>query len=338
MLLCKKTPMSLTAILSATAIAPLVVLQSFMPAEAADFSQIYAFGDSLVDTGNAFAQTGIPPAPYFEGRFSNGPLWTEYLASDLGIAETSLGFVGALSNEIGGIQFGNSPLIPVPGTLSQVNQFVANPAQVDPNALYVIWAGANDYLFTQQTNPLEPVGNLTKAVTSLSQAGAKDFLVVNLPDLGNLPLAAVQGASPEAIAGLNALSNGHNQALEAAVAGLNSTGNIKVNLLEVDDLFRSAIAGNLGFNNVTDACTRNPVCVSDPDVQKGYLFWDEVHPTTTTGRILADSALALIKPDPVSVPEPAVVMSLIFVGALGLHQLKRNRPAALTSLQSRSYR
>ncbi len=326
--LCKKSPARLTAILSATAIAPLIVLQSSMSAEAAGFSQIFSFGDSLVDTGNAFAQTGLPPAPYFEGRASNGPLWTEYLANDLGIAENSLGFVGALSNEIGGVQFGNSPLIPVPGTLAQVNSFVANPALVDPNALYVIWAGANDYIFTQQTNPLVPVGNLTQAVTSLSQAGAKDFLVVNLPELGNLPLAAVQGASPEAIAGLNALSNGHNQALEAAVAGLNSTGNIKVNLLDAGGLFEDARAGKLGFDNVTDACTRDPICVSDPEVQKGYLFWDEVHPTTATGRILADSALALIHPDAVSVPEPAVVMSLIFVGGLGLRQLKRNRPAA----------
>jgi phospholipase/lecithinase/hemolysin len=326
--LCKKSPVRLTAILSATAIAPLMGLQSLMPAEAADFSQIYSFGDSLVDTGNAFSQTGIPPAPYFEGRFSNGLLWTELLANDLGIAETSFGFGGALSNELGGLQFQGSPLVPVPGTLTQINSFVANPVLVDPDALYVIWAGANDYLFTQQTNPLEPVGNLTKAVTSLSQAGAKDFLLVNLPELGNLPLFDVLGASPETILGLNALSNGHNQALEAAVAGLNSTGNIKVNLLEVDALFKSAVAGDLGFNNVTDACTRDPICVADPDVQAGYLFWDEVHPTATTGRVLADSALALIHPDGVSVPEPTVVMSLIFVGGLGLHQLKRKRPAA----------
>lgn len=328
MLLCKKTPVSLTAILSATAIAPMMALQSLMPAEAADFSQIYSFGDSLVDTGNVFNQTGIPPAPYFEGRFSNGPLWNEYLANDLGIAETSFGFAGALSNEIGEIRFGGSPIVPVPGTLTQINSFVANPALVDPDALYVIWAGANDYLFAQQTNPLEPVSNLTKAVTLLSSAGAKDFLLVNLPALGDLPLLDVIGAAPETVAGLNALAGGHNQALAAAVAGLNSTGNIKVNLLDADGLFKSAIAGDLGFNNVTDACTRDPICVANPDVQETYLFWDEVHPTTTTGRILADSALALIHPDGVSVPEPTVVMSLILVGGLGLHQLKRNRPAA----------
>jgi phospholipase/lecithinase/hemolysin len=325
MTLGKKSPMRLATILSATAIAPWVVLQSLTPAEAAGFSQIYSFGDSLVDTGNAFAQTGIFPAPYFEGRSSNGPLWTEYLASELGIAETSLGFVGALSNELGGVQFAGSPLVPVPGTLTQVSSFVANPALVDPNALYVIWAGANDYLFTQQTNPLEPVGNLTKAVTTLNEAGAKDFLVVNLPDLGNLPLSGVVGASPEAIAGLNSLSNGHNQALEAAIAGLNSTGNINVNLLKVDELFRSAIAGELGFKNVTDACTRDPICVADPDVQKGYLFWDEVHPTTTAGQVISDSALALLQPEPASVPEPTVVMSLVLVGGLGLRQLKRSR-------------
>ncbi|NEP43369.1 MAG: hypothetical protein F6K35_30750, partial [Okeania sp. SIO2H7] len=40
------------------------------------FSDIYLFGDSFVDIGNAFSLSGgtIPPSPpYFEGRFSNGP-------------------------------------------------------------------------------------------------------------------------------------------------------------------------------------------------------------------------------------------------------------------------
>jgi len=43
-------------------------------APATPFSQIIAFGDSLTDTGRFYALTGLPPAPYQEGRFSNGPL------------------------------------------------------------------------------------------------------------------------------------------------------------------------------------------------------------------------------------------------------------------------
>lgn len=49
------------------------------------FTSSYFFGDSLNDNGNLFAFTAgaQPPAPYFNGRFSNGPVFPEYLRSDL---------------------------------------------------------------------------------------------------------------------------------------------------------------------------------------------------------------------------------------------------------------
>ena len=49
---------------------------------------LYAFGDSLSDVGNIFAATGGvgPGAPYANGQFSNGPVWVQDLAGDLGLA------------------------------------------------------------------------------------------------------------------------------------------------------------------------------------------------------------------------------------------------------------
>jgi phospholipase/lecithinase/hemolysin len=46
----------------------------------AGFTQIVAFGDSRIDTGNVFGATGNHPAPYSEGRYWNGSIWVEYLA------------------------------------------------------------------------------------------------------------------------------------------------------------------------------------------------------------------------------------------------------------------
>lgn len=309
-------------------IAPLVVLQSALPAAAAGFSQIYAFGDSLTDTGNAFAQTGLPPVPYFDGHFANGPIWTEYLASDLGIPETSLGYGGALTDQSGLLFVNNVFVAQTPGTLAQVNTFVANRPKVDENALYIIWAGSNDYLAGQKTNPLEPVSNLVTAVSTLNAAGAKKFLLVNLPDLGNLPLFRLTGRPPEVIAGVNALSEGHNQALAATISTLNASSDIEVNLLDANRLIRSAISGNQGFGNTTDACILIPSCVTDPTEQSSYLFWDAVHPTTAAHRILANNALSLLEEQPASVPEPATVLGLILVGGLGFTQIKRKQPVS----------
>ena len=46
------------------------------------FAALYVFGDSLSDTGNNPA----PGGSYYDGRYSNGALWVEYLSADLGLA------------------------------------------------------------------------------------------------------------------------------------------------------------------------------------------------------------------------------------------------------------
>ena len=64
-------------------------------AQALPYSNLVFFGDSLSDTGNvlslttAFAPPPFPNFPGAPGRFSNGPVWTEYLASGLGFASAS---------------------------------------------------------------------------------------------------------------------------------------------------------------------------------------------------------------------------------------------------------
>jgi len=58
-----------------------------MPAKAriSSLSNLFSFGDSLSDSGNSksVSQSAkgftFPPAPYYEGRFSNGPVAVEYL-------------------------------------------------------------------------------------------------------------------------------------------------------------------------------------------------------------------------------------------------------------------
>ncbi|PNW87493.1 hypothetical protein CHLRE_02g143900v5 [Chlamydomonas reinhardtii] len=43
---------------------------------------LVVFGDSLSDTGNTFRAVGVPQADlYYQGRYSNGPIWVDYLAA-----------------------------------------------------------------------------------------------------------------------------------------------------------------------------------------------------------------------------------------------------------------
>lgn len=111
----------------------------------------FVFGDSLSDIGNLFRKTlgTVPPSPpYFEGRFSNGPLAVEILAQDLGLPlslKTDFAIGGARTDrtnngDIGPIQFG--------GLLTQIDSFKDQAAELGAGAedLYLVWAGGNDFL------------------------------------------------------------------------------------------------------------------------------------------------------------------------------------------------
>jgi phospholipase/lecithinase/hemolysin len=51
------------------------------------YDNLYVFGDSYCDVGNIFAVTGgaEPAAPYYNGRFSKGPIWLDHIAGFLGV-------------------------------------------------------------------------------------------------------------------------------------------------------------------------------------------------------------------------------------------------------------
>ncbi len=51
------------------------------------YDNLIVFGDSYCDVGNIFALTGgaEPAAPYYNGRFSNGPIWLDHVAGFLGV-------------------------------------------------------------------------------------------------------------------------------------------------------------------------------------------------------------------------------------------------------------
>lgn len=299
------------------------VLFSFMlplKAIAASFSQIYVFGDSLSDTGNSLKATGVPPSPpYFQGRFSNGPVWSEYLANDLGLTEqqqTNYAFGGANSGS-------DNTLVPglqgLPGLQQQIDSYKATNTSADPNALYVLWAGANDYLSRSTTNPAVPVKNVSTAVNSLADYGAKNIVVLNLPDLGKLPGTS---GDIQVSNGLSALSQAHNEGLAANLNFLSQQSDVNIIPVDVNSLFSLAIANPQQFNftNVTQSClTQTSVC-ANPDK---YLFWDDIHPTSAAHKFVGELAFSTL--DSQAVPEPAATLGILTIGALGALALHKRQ-------------
>ncbi|HEY9302062.1 SGNH/GDSL hydrolase family protein [Microcoleus sp. MON1_C1] len=249
---------------------------------------LYVFGDSLSDMGMVFRASGgqYPPrSTYFQGRYSNGKVWVEYLADRLKVPPervTNLAYGGATT--------GSDRNSLVPGLLAQVESWTKSQKQANPHALYVLWAGANDYL-QGVNNANLPVENVARAIASLAGVGAKNILLANLPDLGQLPATRTGANSGR----LTALTQAHNQGLRRTLKVLSQQhSNLKIATLDANALYREAITSpaKYGLTNVTSACLSGGGVCGSPD---RFLFWDGIHPTTAAHRILGEAASAVVQ-------------------------------------------
>jgi thermolabile hemolysin len=256
------------------ALALLLAAQAVAVAGSTPFSQVIAFGDSLTDNGTGF----YAAPPNFQGRYSDGIVWVEYLAQDLGMAGSLDDYAvsGAATVDLQG----------------QIGRYLSSN-QGDPDALYILWAGHNDlfrWIFSPSASPETVINNgvqnTLQAVQTLRNAGARQIVVVSLADVGTTPVMRWAPISREAV---SALCVSYNQALEAALRGLETAG---VPTIRIDGFgwFRNIVASpeEFGFTNATDEFLWHGFSANADPAE--YFFWDSVHPTTRAHRFMADIA------------------------------------------------
>ena len=300
----------------------LLVLGSFVPsafaASVTQHTELFAFGDSLSDTGNVSIATGgqYPGPNYAPGRYTNGAnttpatagpfgLWVDQLAAKLGVADPQPFLAGGTNYAVASAMTGSNGLYNI---TDQVNYFLGqNLLGASSTALYTIWGGSNDFFFGNHTpaTAASVADSLYANIQTLAGKGAKDFLWVNLPPLGLTPHGVSDGSTLEQ----EVLA--FNQQWAADVAKLQGQG-INVTGVDVFSLFLQIAQnpGAYGFTNITDPA--QGLSGVNPN---NYLFWDMEHPTTAGHALVTDLAYNDLTASPV--PEP---MSFAFT-ALGLGAL-----------------
>jgi phospholipase/lecithinase/hemolysin len=284
------------ALLVCTVVTCLVLSPIAAQATNPTFSAIYVFGDSYCDVGNLFLATGgaIPAAPYYNGRFSNGPLWVEHIASAWSLSMTP-SLKGGTDYAWGGaFVTADQPLgggAVIPSVPHQVQAYLlAHGGKADPNALYVLEGGGNDIIDALGVGSPQALGFQIAVGTAtnerlLRNAGAKNFLIPNIFNLAIVP----EGHAFAAFNTAAALAT--NKALSQLLFFEYLDPRIHISNLNSFDLFNAIIedATHFGFTNVVDPCLTTTICAD----QAHTLFWDDIHPTVFAHSFLAVTVEAL---------------------------------------------
>lgn len=302
----------------------------------------------------------LPGKPYWNSRFSNGPVWNEYLAKMWSIQMSdpevyvNQAFGGSwaatydyeltvwnlIRHPLGTIKtLIVGKLIP-PSLGFVVQAYLLQHEQVDGNAVYFVFAGSNDYFdvlfFEDKYNPAimsryvdNVLDNLSASVLKLANAGAKRFVIMGIPHIGDMPKHAKTMNSDV----LNAAVDQHNERLQMRMeVWKKSHPNADFLFINTQNYLAKTIAnaGQYGFTHLTDACidvqfpmfnalahspfaknyvlqyshilkyrdeqftvgqTNYHVC----DAPEHYLFWDDVHMTTRAHQYLALEVCAEMK-------------------------------------------
>jgi len=247
----------------------------------ASYDALYVFGDSYCDVGNIFTATGgaEPAAPYYDGRFSNGPIWLDHVAGFLGVPLKAY-LLGGTDYAFGGAWVTEPQSIPGGGTIPSVPEQVElylgqHGGKADPHALYILEGGGNDILDTTSGSPRTLGKHIAEGLAEsellLRRAGARHFVIPDLFNVGLLPAAAGNAGFATAASAATDKSLDELLAIEQYVEGVHI---IRLNVFSLLNAIETD-PSHFGFTNVTDPCLTTVVC-ADPD---HTFFWDTHHPT-----------------------------------------------------------
>lgn len=293
------------------------------------FTQIIVFGDSLSDDGNVAHRTrgtvgfSYPSVTFnyssyrFTNDFNTNPgsrlyqgTWHEQLARTflhLPVATNSLdrgtdyAFGGATTKD--GTQertvinnptpFGGGDIaITIDNIGQQVDDYLATH-RPDASALYAIWGGGNDLFDDDSSANVTATANRVGAlIQRLARAGARNFLVPNVPPLGAVPNSF---GNPASVTTLDQASYSYRNQLYAVIASTRNTlaaSGISIRVYTLDVWLNTirilAEPNKYGLVDVIHPAQGESV---NPDQ---FLYWDDIHPTTAGHYQIAREAARLI--------------------------------------------
>ncbi|KAA1103383.1 hypothetical protein PGT21_016372 [Puccinia graminis f. sp. tritici] len=272
--------------------------------ESLEYSSVVVFGASYCDNGHpreSKFSSSLRQPPYYQGRWSNGPVWVEHIAEVMGIPLYNYAYGGATANN----ELTNSG---VPDTRSQI-QYYKNDIESGKihrgrgRVLHLTWVGINSIHHIWHAGEgvekaIHEADEVRRQVSSLLSdptinSQPSEFHVLTLPPLQIVPNDAFAGPSPGWGYGqvsIKMLTEAYNKRLISAINSLNSPS------AYVHDIrsfwFRVQRApDSFGFTHVNAPC----LYYSQPCKSPGeYMYFDSLHPTTRMHALIGDWVMSTL--------------------------------------------
>ncbi|WP_294258372.1 SGNH/GDSL hydrolase family protein [uncultured Sphingomonas sp.] len=305
------------------------------------YSGLYVFGDSLVDSGNAYLATGgAVPSPrdgYAGGRFSNGFNFADYLSLSITGHGATPVYAGGLNMAFGGATAQQVSGERSPSFLSQIGLYwdkVGTP--IDSNALVLLTFGGNDVRDTLAADGPVSFGSalsdFSDGVGALYGLGARHFLIVGSPDIGLLPRSVADaGGIPGRLDALTARSQQISQALRATAQGIGSQPGVTAEFFDLFAVEHALLASPASFGLPTTLDTTSPCQILNGGSPQrancsNALYFDAIHPTTQVHLAIAN---AMARQLGISAVPESQTWILLIVGVAGVGGALRRRRAAV---------
>lgn len=283
-----------------------IFLLLFLPilniAQASPHKVIF-LGDSMTDTGNLYKFLGhlVPKSPpYYKGHFSNGTVWAEKLyqrffpgAKDFNDRNYAVGGAGAVLSL--------KAMLPYTLSTEVSNYFLHNFLEDKSDVLFIIWIGGNNYLRAPNNpeNITERVVNgIAKQIKRLHDAGGKYFMIMNLPNMKNIPWAIQNKVT----ARLDKLSSLHNAKLAQKITALKNLYPESTFIdFDVDKIYQYYLthADEVGIKYLDTPCLKTGLWSKNtPLSEKEQIDW-LTHQASQEGMSLSASTVETMLSDPV---------------------------------------
>jgi phospholipase/lecithinase/hemolysin len=271
-------------------------------------TDLYIVGDSLSDNGNTFELTGgnSPNSRFYSNhRFSNGPVWNDYLAEkyhNLNIKNYAVGGATAdneVINLIPGVPSLKDQALKISNELNKATPKKCKSNKGNKN-LAIIWTGGNDLFanFTIAGKTIIP--SLMNIVDILKQTKRFEHIFIfNILNIIHAPFGNI--LPPAEVEGINKAIIQLNQALFKAINDEKAKDtNQSLTSVDFDQIASKLISipSSKSLNwDPYGFCVNdlNPLDVKVCNNSDDYFFWDKQHPNTASHKRISNEIEVVFK-------------------------------------------